>query len=90
MLLCVGKLKKPSRQLCQQFTEMYLISEAELSHEHNLILLHYHSKMPEYLDWGGKALNLSAFQQCMQFNKRDKKVTAKHVPILSVMHRLKA
>jgi len=48
MLLHVGKLKKPSRQFCQQFTEMYLISEVELSHECNLILLNYHSKMLEY------------------------------------------
>lgn len=47
MFLHVGKLKKPSRQFCQQFTEMYLISEVELSREGNLILLNYHSKMPK-------------------------------------------
>lgn len=49
MLLHVGKLKKPSRQFCQQFTEMYLISEVELSPACNLILLNYHSKMPKCL-----------------------------------------
>lgn len=65
-LLHVGKLKKPSRQFCQQFTEMYLISGVELSHECNLILLNYHSKMPKclvFIHWiEGVLLTLSHFQ----------------------------
>lgn len=66
MLLHVGKLKEPFRQFCQQFTEMYLISEVELSHECNLILLNYHSKMPKclvFIHWiEGLLLTLSHFQ----------------------------
>lgn len=37
-LLCTGILKKSSRQFCQQFSEMFLISEVELSHECNLYI----------------------------------------------------
>lgn len=65
MLLHVGKLKEPSRQFCQQFTEMCLISGVELSHECNLILLNYHSKMPKclvFIHWiEGLLLTLSYF-----------------------------
>ena len=66
MFLHVGKLKKPSRQFCQQFTETSLISEVELSHEYNLIPLNYRSKMLRCLVFihqiERKVLTLSCFQ----------------------------
>ena len=71
MLLRVGKLKKPSRQFCQQFTEMYLISEVELSHECNLILLNYHSKMPKCSVFVHRIEHLLLTLSCFQLMREE-------------------